>query len=216
MKTTILTLAILLGSIISFGQNSNYEKVMKETKLEYDSAKTIEDFSAISNKFERIAVAEKDKWLPYYYASFSLISINFMQTDNMGKDQLLDRAQKLCDKALEIAPKESELYILQAMVYSGRLTIDPMARGMEYAPKLSAAYAKATEYNPENPRTYFLQGNQVYHTPVNFGGGPKNSLPILETAKIKFENFKPKSDLHPNWGKDENLKILAKCKEAVK
>lgn len=215
MKTIILTIAILFGSIILFGQNSNYEKVMKETKLEYDSAKTSEDFSVISNKFERIAKAEKDKWLPYYYASFSLVNKNFMEPDITKKDKFLDKAQELCDAALKIAPAESELYILQAMVYSGRLSIDPMGRGMEYASKLSTAYEKATEYNPENPRTYFLQGNQIYYTPVNYGGGAKNSLPLLETAKAKFESFEPISELHPNWGKEENLKLLTKCKETM-
>lgn len=213
MRTTILAFTILIFSITTLAQNSNYKKIMAVTKVAFDSAKTLEDYMSTSNQFERIALAENSEWLPYYYASLSLINANFVTTKNNQKDQLIDKAEKLFNKAIQLAPNESELYILQALIYSGRLSIDPMGRGMEYAPKLQMAYAKAAELNHENPRVYFLQGNQTFHTPVNFGGGAKKSLPLLEKAKSKFDSFKPQSQLHPNWGKEENLELLKKCKD---
>lgn len=212
MKTSILTLLLLVNTIV-YGQNNSYEKAMSETLAEFGATNTIEEFKALANKFERIGTAEKEKWLPYYYSGFSYVNMNFMEADAAKKEKYLAKAQELCNKAFKTAPKESELYILQAMIYSGILSMDPMGLGMEYAPKLSKCYAKAIKYNPDNPRTYFMQGNQIYHTPVNFGGGVKNSLPLFETAKEKYDNFKPESLLHPNWGKEENLKLLAKCKE---
>ena len=211
MKKTILTLSIVLFSLAAFCQTNNYFDVMLTVKEQYEQADSIEAFVEVANKLERIAKAEKDKWLPYYYAAFSYINMSFIETDNILKDKYLDKAQELISSALEINPKESELYILHVLLYSGRLVIDPMGRGQEFAPKLGEAYAKATELNPENPRIYYMQGNQIYNTPENFGGGVKKSLPLFQKAKEKYDKFVPESKIHPDWGKDENLKLLENC-----
>ena len=48
------------------------------------------------------------------------------------------------------------------------------------------------------------------HTPPAFGGGEKKAKPVFELALEKFKTFKPESNLHPTWGKEEAEKELKK------
>ncbi|HKL33443.1 MAG TPA: tetratricopeptide repeat protein, partial [Tangfeifania sp.] len=120
------------------------------------------------------------------------------------KDPYLDKAQQFLDKAFKIAPRESELFALQAFLYPSRITVDPMARGMEYMGKMNAALDKAIELNPENPRSYYLRAITLLNMPEQFGGGAKVARPLFETAKEKFDKFEPASPIHPDWGKEIN------------
>ena len=62
---------LLLCSAIAGAQAdvSKYEKAMKKNLSKIDDAKDVTSMLKVANGFERIAFAEKDQWLPYYYAS---------------------------------------------------------------------------------------------------------------------------------------------------
>ena len=40
--------------------------------------------------------------------------------------------------------------------------------------------------------------------PESFGGGPSVAKPLFEKAQEKFNSFKPKTTISPNWGKEHN------------
>lgn len=206
---TIFTFLFLSVFVAGFSQG-NYEKAMLETigKLNYASA--IEDFRGTGNTFERIALNETGEWLPLYYAAHCYIIISFQEPDLAKKDPLLDKAQGFLDKAFKLAPEESELFALQAFLYPSRMTVDPMARGMQYIGLLNQAIEKAIQLNPGNPRAYYLKAVIALNMPEGMGGGAAFAKPMFETAKTRFENFQPKSPLWPNWGKEINQAELDK------
>ena len=209
MKTfiTLLTFFILT---ISEGQQNKFKQAMLGSIEKMNSSETAEDFISAANSFERISQIETKEWTPLYYAAYSYIVVGFREKDLNKKDQYFDKAQKFIDAAFKIAPEESEIFALQAFLCPGKIIVDPMSRGMEYMGKMNLALDKAIQLNPDNPRSYYLRAISLLNLPESFGGGTTVAKPIFETAKQKFTNFKPKSALWPNWGKEQNESELNK------
>ena len=202
MKTTLLILTISLFSICVWGQEDRYTTAMKSAIEMMDQASEPGEFVESANRFERIATAEKSRWMPYYYASYSLVVMSFDESDGGQKDLVLDRAQELLDRALELDPDESELHVLQALLYPSRILVDPMGRGMTYMELIFASLETAKTLNPENPRIYYLEGVNKVNLPASFGGGADLAKPILEEAVSKFEAFTNDDPLWPGWGEE--------------
>lgn len=214
MKTSTLILAMILLSVFDKA-NDAYQKAMSQSIEKLFQAKTIPEYVEVANQFERISQIEKAEWLPLYYASFSYIMISFQESENTKKDQYLDHAQKYLDQAMTIEPNESELYMLQGFLYPSRINIDPMARGMIYMGKMNESLDKALAFNPDNPRVYYLRATTTYHMPEAYGGGATKALPLFQIATEKFQIFKPKTELSPNWGKEMNDAELKNIQETM-
>ena len=215
MKTNLMILSITLISLVvwnmqTMGQEDRYTSAMKSAIDMMDQVQEPGEFVECANQFERIATAEKSKWMPYYYASFSLVSMSFDESDGGKKDKVLDRAQDLLDRALELEPKESELHVLQAFLYPSRIMVDPMGRGMTYMEKIYTELETAKILNPENPRIYFLEGVNKANLPSSMGGGADAARPILEEALAKFKAFENSDPLWPNWGEEGTRNELNK------
>jgi hypothetical protein len=210
MKAKLLILTLSLFSIYTRGQEDRYTSAMKSNIEMMEQASGQGDYVECANRFERIATAEKIRWLPYYYASYSLIVMSFDEADGAKKDQVLDRAQELLDRAMELEPGESELHVLQAFLYPSRIMVDPMGRGMTYIGKMFASLETARKLDPENPRIYFLEGVNKLNLPPSMGGGVGVAQPILEEALSKFESFTMEDPLWPHWGEDATRTELEK------
>lgn len=210
MKKSISLIIAILSVFYSYGINDGYTKAMNSTIKTLYESKSIEGYQKCANIFERIANTEKEEWLPLYYASYALVMISYEEQDLSKKDMVLDKAQQFLDQAFAIAPDESELFVLLALLYPSRIMVDPMGRGMEYMGKLEATFEKAKELNPDNPRTYFLEANTILNLPESMGGGKELAKPIFELAEQKFEAFVAESEIHPNWGKEANETELKK------
>ena len=135
MKTITMLLSLMLFTLPSKGQDDQYVNTMLKTIKKVDKATGNEDILACANQFERIASAEKTRWMPYYYCAYSLVIMSFDEPDGSVKDQVLDRAQQNLDDAFALNPDESELHALQAFLYPSRILVDPMGRGMVYIEK---------------------------------------------------------------------------------
>jgi len=215
MKKLFATL--ILVSLFSFGfANEAYEKAMGLSIETLFQVKTIPEYIEVANQFERISTMEKGEWLPLYYASFAYIMISFQEPDNAKKDTYLDQAQKYLDQAMAIDPNESELYMLQGFLYPSRINVDPMNRGMLYIGDMNKSLDKALELNPDNPRVYYLRATIMHHTPEAYGGGAAKALPLYQAAVEKFNIFKPKTAISPNWGKEINEAGLKSAQETSK
>ncbi len=210
MRTILFLWMINLVTLAANGQENNYVTAMQKTIAALDYASGQQDYINCGIQFERIAVAEKTRWMPYYYAAYSIIIPSFDEPDGERKDLLLDRAQEMLDEALKLAPDESELYVLQAFLYPSRIMVDPMVRGMEYIEKCFSALEKAKALNPDNPRAYFLEAMNKLNMPASFGGGPEVAKPIFLMADEKFRAFQNEDPLWPGWGEDANRTELEK------
>ena len=131
-----------------------------------------------------------------------------MQEDNDLKEEYLDKALNILAPfdTLKTASLDSiamsEIYTLRAMIYVGKIFINPMINGMKYGPLSEQNIEKAKKLNVTNPRPYYLSGQSKFYTPSAFGGGVDKALPILKDALDYYDNFKPKK-YWPNWGYDD-------------
>jgi hypothetical protein len=209
MKKYIIALAtIVFVAFNAFGQTDKFNNAMKAAVAQFDTAKTPDQFIAAGNTFSRIAGAEPTQWLPEYYAAYTNLVAGFMTTGtDMAKAQtLIDQAQALITSAQKKAkmPADlSEIAVVQAYIYIGKVTEDPMAKGGELSPKVFAELGKAAAMNPANPRAQFVQGMFTLNMPEFYGGGAKNAKPFFEKASDLFETEKA-DGVRPTWGKGQN------------
>ena len=214
MKIVQFTAALLLFAQVVLAQPSEkYLKAMEKNLLSMDAAvKNPASLLALSNNFERIADAEKTAWLPYYYAAFCQVNYGFMEQDKSKTDLLANKASELIDKANALNPDNSEISCIKSMIASCHLMVDPMQRFMQYGQESSKQLEIARQQDPTNPRPDMLVAQALKYTPEQFGGGCGTAKPKVESAMKKFENFKPASPMHPQWGKEMAEQILSECK----
>lgn len=198
----------LLVVSLTCAQDDKYTKAMEKNLVLMDSASTPVKLNALANSFERIAAAEKDKWLPYYYAAHCLIIASFVDSVTANKDPYLDRAEKFVIIADSLQPNNSEIYTINGFLAQGRLVVDPMARWQKYGQLSNMLFEKAKELNPLNPRPEMLIGNTLYNTPEAFGGGKKSAEPVLKAALEKYKKFVPETSISPRWGEDIVIGLL--------
>lgn len=212
MKNFILATLILFMAAGSFAQSEKFTNAMLSNLQRFDSVKNADDVLALSAAFERIAEAEKNQWLPYYYAGLSQVTYAFMKNDLANGDVYADKAEKLALKADELEANNSEISCLKSMIASLRLMVNPQQRWQQYGPISQQELDKAKAQDSTNPRPYYLQGQGLRFTPEQFGGGCNAAKPLFEQALKKFETFKPASNMHPNWGKSRTEELMAGCK----
>lgn len=212
---TIIAIAILISVYSSAAVSANYEEAMKTNIEKMNQSTSSTTFTELAANFQRISNAENDKWLPGYYAAYCYVNATFSEKlESKQIHALLDLAQTEIDKILKIAPKESEIYALQGLIYQLRIT--DMSKGYKYSSLSSEALSNAEQLNPENPRVYYLQGSNTFHTPKMFGGGKEKAKSYLEKAAKMFEIQKPASNIMPVWGAEHNGQLLAQCNEEEK
>lgn len=210
----MMLLTMLLTAEVCDGQERDYEGAMQNALSMMNSVSGIEETVRCANMFERIGMAEKEKWLPYYYGGYALIILSYDVPDLEERDEILDIAQLFVDTALGRAPDESEIHVLQAFLYPSRILVDPTGRGMTYMEKMFKSLETAKRLNPDNPRIYFLEGVNLLNMPPSFGGGAEVARPVLETAAEKYEAFHTDDPLWPSWGEEETRIELEKMDKA--
>ena len=211
MKKLLLSIALGLLSLNAAAQTT-YEKVMTEKITKIETCKTAEEFNALANDFQRISLKETDKWLPNYYTALSHIQKGraMMREGKLDQlDETADNAQKFVDLAMAVDANNSEIYLLQKMVYSLKMMVNPMERYMKYGMKAGEMLTKAEELNPNNPRVILIKAEDIYFTPEQYGGSKTKGMELFKLALEKFNSFKPKTALDPNWGKAEAEYFIA-------
>ena len=229
MKKLLLTLIFAAASLAAFAQTApatapvptaaaptpaGYAELLGATITQVMSTSDAAELQALTAKLERAARVAPADWLPRYYQAYALLGQARLGKD-AHPDALLDRADAALKQARELHGDESEILALQANIYQGRLTIDPMSRAQEYSPLVMETVALAKTLNPANPRPYLVEANQVYYTPELYGGGAGKARPLYEEAKAKFAAFQPAGPLAPNWGQNQVLGRLKKHEGAA-
>ncbi|TXB63607.1 hypothetical protein [Phaeodactylibacter luteus] len=218
MKTMIFLAMNLLLAWATYGQDGQFENGMAKGLALLEEAERTRDFGPAAALFERISEAEPQRWQPAYHLAYChmMLAGEAMEEKEGGAlSAHLDKAQAALDRALALAPQESEIVALQGYVYTGRIWKAPMVNGAKYSPKASAAYAKAIELNDENPRAYHLMGMHLFYTPSFFGGGAEAALPYLEKAAARFDAGKKTGEYGPVWGAFFNQELLQQAKQAT-
>ncbi|MBA4410389.1 MAG: hypothetical protein C0397_13315 [Odoribacter sp.] len=212
MKKFTLIVAVVLVSFVSKAQKPEYYQAMGETLGQYANCQSVADFQALGNKFEMIANVETSEWLPLYYHAQCYILMSFIeQADAAKKDSYLDVAEKSVNKLMEMVPGEAEVFVLQAFYLTGRLVVNPMERGQEYGGLVGQATDKALAIDTSNPRAKLMKLQMDMGSAPYMGLDPKSFCPQARELLASWDDFKPKSPLHPNWGKDQIEGIVKGC-----
>lgn len=210
MKKGLILMFMLVTGMLSAQEMSKYEAGMTKALAKMKRDSTMADFTATSALFERIGDAEKDKWLPYYYAAYINNMTGWMD-EKADKDKIAEKSIQLIEKAEVLDPKNAELYCLRNLVAVQQMMVDANSRWMSYGRKASKALEQAKDIDPTNPRIYYLEAQSTLNTPEAFGGGKKAAKPKFEKAVELFSTFKLASPFHPVWGKEEATKMLEEC-----
>lgn len=205
MKKLILSTALMLTSILYFAQ-STYQTVMTGKIQLLNASKTPDDFTAIANDFARIASKERNEWLPNYYAAWSIIQKGrslMMKGEVKDLDGIADQAQIFVDAGKQISQENAELLILEKMIHSLKMMVNPQQRFMSEGKLAADALSEAEKIDPHNPRITILKAEDAYFTPEQIGGSKQRGMELFKKAKEQFAKYKPASNLHPNWGEKE-------------
>ncbi|GAB4289870.1 MAG: hypothetical protein Kow0098_08010 [Ignavibacteriaceae bacterium] len=212
MKKLFLLFFIFSGIFLA-QEDVKYTTAMKKFLSKIDSSLDSPGYISIANGFERIAIAEKSKWLPYYYAAFCYTLASYTEEESIDKDLLLDKAVRFITTADSIQPDNSEIYTLLGMIAQARMQIDPMNRWMKYGIEAEKHFKKAMELDSLNPRPEYLIGIGLFYTPAQFGGGPEAARSVLEKSLAKYNLFVPESDIAPDWGREMVVQLLSQIEK---
>lgn len=202
-------ISIILMLAISFAgvSQTNYQQGMQKAFGLWQQHNNTEAI----NLFERIAVAEKDNWLPYYYAAQIEITSSFRIKDMSVIDANLKKGQAYLDKAKELSKDNAEILVLQALLYTVWVSYDGATYGREYSGKVSKLYKKAEGLSPKNPRVVYCKAQWEMGSAKFFGKDTTPYCKDLEKSIELFATFELPTPFHPNWGEERAKKILANC-----
>ena len=209
MKRFMFSLLLCSTMLAGFSQSAKYAAVMQKNIASLDSANTVGDLQAVASSFERVGDAEKTQWLPYYYAALAQTWIGW-RPEVKDKDANAELIRKYLTKA-EAIEKNAELYAVENMVATQQMVVDPQTRWQTYGQQAAAALKEGMKLDPNNPRLYYLQGESLFGTPEQFGGGKDKAKPVFEKAITLFKAAQPKP-LYPVWGQKQAEEKLIQCK----
>ena len=205
---TILT-AILLVAMSVAGCTQNSESQMKDLVSRFKQENV--DYQSLSRQFAKLSETYQEKGRASYYAAFSLILESFDTKDVFKKEILLKEAKPFLDYGLKSFSEDAEWLILNALYYQAGIEVDPKQRGYEYASKADSFLEKANKINGKNPRYYFLKGQNIFYTPVQYGGGKEKAEPFFKKANKLFIKAKQTNGIEPMWGQETNAVMLKRC-----
>lgn len=219
MKALYSIALLITFSLSAKAQSDKYVKAMEAKVSTIDKVNSLAGWQELANSFERIADAEKTQWLPYYYAAMSNVMMGYITSGGQQDaasttqlDQVADKAEALLNKAEELEKDNSDIYCVRKMINTLKMMPDPMTRYQTYGAKAAEALARAKSLDPSNPRVYMLEAQDKFYTPEQFGGSKTEAKTLFETALKKFDEYKPKSSIHPSWGKSQVEYFLSQIK----
>jgi len=207
MQKLIIIFVLFVTSFLT--AQGNYEQGMQKAFELWGSNQPVE----ASNLFERIAAAEPDNWLPPYYAAQVIILNGFAEKDGDKLKAQLDKAQGLINDATAISKNNAEIFVLQALLHTVWVAYDGATYGPTLAGKVASIYAQAEQMAPGNPRVVFSNAEWGMGSARYFGQDITPFCKDMERSIELFDNFKPETPFHPNWGKERAEQVITEsCK----
>jgi len=206
MTKIITVITLFICSLLS--AQTQFEQGMAKAFGLWKEGKSTE----ASAMFERIAAAEKTSWLPNYYVAFVNTTSAFSEKDPVKLELLLTKAQDALDVELIKDQNNSELYVVQALIYTAYVVADPVTNAPKYSGRIMEAYGKAKALNPNNPRAVFGEADYQLGGAKWTGVDTKPLCAQVNKAIELFATFKPETPFSPKWGIERALEIQKTCK----
>lgn len=202
-----LTLIVLVLITCSLQAQSMFEKGMEQAFSIWQTG----DMNGAEQMFERIVQVAPDQWLPSYYIAQINSLKSWEEKDINVLQAQLDKAQSYLDMAKKLSPNNPEIMVMQAHVYTNWVAYDGATYGMKYGGIVTELYNKANALAPENPRVVSNKADWEMGSARYFGKDTAPYCKDIEKSIELFDNFKPESPYHPNWGKERAEQVLEEC-----
>jgi tetratricopeptide (TPR) repeat protein len=206
MKNIILAFSLFSFTLVS--AQDQYTKGMSKALSLWGEGKIVEAV----NLFERIALAEEDNWIPYYYAAQVNTVASFGEKDEQKLTQQLEKAKEFVDIAQRISPNNPELLVQEAMINTAWMSYDGATYGPTLSGKNMQIYSQALQLAPENPRVVYSKANWDMGSARYFGKDTAPYCKDVERALELFATFENDTPFYPSWGEDDAKKVLEQCK----
>lgn len=205
MKTFLTFISALLISV-SVNAQTQYEQGMEQAFTIWGT----NDIEATSNLFERIAKAEKENWLPYYYVALVNTLDTFTSQDRSKVKTRLEKAQEFLNLSETYTKNNEETRVLQALIYTAHVFEDG-AKAQQLSPKIEAIYQKALQTNPKNPRVVICFADWKIGAAKYFKQDTTPYCKAIEKGLLLFDAETPKVPFAPSWGKERALQLISEC-----
>ncbi|WP_266366098.1 hypothetical protein [Tellurirhabdus rosea] len=212
MKTiSAFVFALIFTVSFAFGQSDKYQKAMEKAVAQFDTARSAAAIQTSMNQFERIANAEKNQWLPYYYAG--MCAMRMANRDDKTKiDFWAEKSDVFAAKADSVGGDKSEVLVLKSLNALARINVDFMSRGPQYVGQAMQLLQDARKANADNPRVPLILGQVKLSSPEGFGGDKAGGCQLIGQSLALFEKA-PQGGTLPHWGKEDALRVQKKCGE---
>ena len=207
MKKIILILAFVYAANAT--AQTQYEKGMTKAFELWENQKNTE----AAQLFERIATAEKDNWIPPYYAATLSILSAFEIKDEATLTAKLNKAKVFLDAASKISENNPEIMMSYALLNTAYIAFDGQKYGMTLSGTNTAIYKKALAIAPNNPRVILGKAEWDMGAAKFFGQPIK---PFCNDVKRAIELFKKEEQtikFYPYSGLDRAEKIILDCEK---
>jgi len=206
-KTLVVVFAFIVGSSLAQDQD-RYTMGMEKAFALWKAEKPTE----AANLFERIANAEDDNWLPYYYIAQINTFAAFGEKDEDKLKQQLGKAKEFLDIAKGISPDNPELLVQEAMINTAWMAYDGATYGPALAGKNTQLYNKALTLAPSNPRVVFSKAEWDMGSARYFGKDTAPYCKDVDKALELFATFKSDVPFYPTWGRERAEEVALQCK----
>lgn len=203
----LMAMVVFLAAVMVQAQD-RYTQGMDKAFALWQENKIVE----ASNLFERIATAEPDNWLPYYYVSQVNTFASFGEKDLQKLSVKLEKAKEFLDVAKAISPDNPELLIQEALINTAWIAFDGATYGMTLSQKNVQLYNRAMELAPNNPRVILSKAEWDMGTARYFGKDTAPYCKDVEKALELFATFNSEIPYYPSWGKERAQQVLEACK----
>lgn len=205
MKSGKITLfcLLLLGVLpLLNGQSSQYKQTMKTLKAELVVAETKEQFIALKNKYNRVAVVETAEWLPCYYETFCTLAWAFEEKDATLKQQLAAQVEAQLDALKSTPGHGGEVDVLRGRWLQLRSSL-PTENFMQVGMEMYGVIPQITERYPQNPRGWILLGELIVNAPKGFMGySQKDAQSAFQKAADLLDGVNELDHIQPTWGSE--------------
>lgn len=205
MKKSLFILLLAISAITN--AQDQYTKGMEKAMQLWSEEKIVE----ASNLFERIAVAEDDNWIPYFYVAVVNTTASFGEKEEKKLSQQLEKSKEFIDIAKRLSPNNPEILIQEVMINTAWISFDGATYGMTLSPKNAKLYNQALQLAPENPRVILSKAEWDMGSARYFGKDVTPYCKDIERALELFATFKSDIPFYPSWGKERAEEVLANC-----
>ena len=205
MKKITVLLALIFA--VNISAQTPYEKEMNNALELWGQQKNTEAVQL----FERISAAEKDNWLPRYYAATVLIVDGFSIKDETALTTQLNKAQEILDDATSLSENNAELFITQALLNLVYVAFDGQKYGMTLSGANVQLYEKALQIDPNKPRVVLAKAQWGMGAAKFFGQSTAPFCKEIKRAIALFKTEKKKGEFHPFGGVERAEEALKDC-----